>query len=72
MLVKVLFYEFLTGLDAPTKGSVYLDDHEISTIHPIEIRQNIGVMPQEPFLFSGTLKENIELATPVSKKSLWN
>lgn len=26
-------------------------------------------MPQEPFLFSGTLKENIELATPVSKKA---
>ena len=47
-----------------------IDDHEISTIHPIEIRQNIGVMPQEPFLFSGTLKENIELATPVSKKKL--
>ncbi|WWW13033.1 ABC transporter transmembrane domain-containing protein (plasmid) [Arcobacter cryaerophilus gv. pseudocryaerophilus] len=69
---KSTFLRILTGLDAPTKGSVYLDDHEISTIHPIEIRQNIGVMPQEPFLFSGTLKENIELATPVSKKSLWN
>jgi ATP-binding cassette, subfamily C, bacterial LapB len=67
---KSTFLRILTGLDAPTKGSVYLDDHEISTIHPIEIRQNIGVMPQEPFLFSGTLKENIELATPVSKKKL--
>lgn len=67
---KSTFLRILIGLDAPTKGSVYLDDHEISTIHPIEIRQNIGVMPQEPFLFSGTLKENIELATPVSKKKL--
>lgn len=67
---KSTFLRILTGLDAPTKGSVYLDDHEISTIHPIEIRQNIGVMPQEPFLLSGTLKENIELATPVSKKKL--
>ena len=67
---KSTFLRILTGLDAPTKGSVYLDGHEISTIHPIEIRQNIGVMPQEPFLFSGTLKENIELATPVSKKKL--
>ena len=67
---KSTFLRILTGLDAPTKGSVYLDGHEISTIHTIEIRQNIGVMPQEPFLFSGTLKENIELATPVSKKKL--
>ncbi len=43
---------------------------QISTIHPIEIRQNIGVMPQDPFLFSGTLKENIELSTPISKEKL--
>ena len=67
---KSTFLRILTGLDAPTKGSVYLDDHEISTIHPIEIRQNIGVMPQDPFLFSGTLKENIELSTPISKEKL--
>jgi len=54
---KSTFLRILTGLDAPTKGSVYLDGHEISTIHPVEIRQNIGVMPQEPFLFikSGNL-----------------
>ena len=67
---KSTFLRILTGLDSPTKGSVYLDGHEISTVHPIEIRQNIGVMPQEPFLFSGTLKENIELSTPVSKERL--
>jgi ATP-binding cassette, subfamily C, bacterial LapB len=67
---KSTFLRILTGLDSPTKGSVYMDGHEISTVHPIEIRQNIGVMPQEPFLFSGTLKENIELSTPVSKEKL--
>ena len=67
---KSTFLRILTGLDSPTKGSVYLDGHEISTIHPVEIRQNIGVMPQEPFLFSGTLKENIELSTPISKEKL--
>lgn len=67
---KSTFLRILTGLDTPTKGSVYLDGHEISTIHPVEIRQNIGVMPQEPFLFSGTLKENIELSTPISKEKM--
>lgn len=55
---KSTFLRILTGLDAPTKGSVYLDDHEISTIHPIEIRQNIGVMPQEPFfIFRNTKRK---------------
>ncbi|PUE66664.1 type I secretion system permease/ATPase [Arcobacter caeni] len=67
---KSTFLRILTGLDYPTKGSVYLDGHEISTIHPVEIRQNIGVMPQEPFLFSGTLKENIELSSPISKEKM--
>ena len=67
---KSTFLRILTGLDTPTKGSVYLDGHEISTIHPVEIRQNIGVMPQDPFLFSGTLKENIELSTPISKEKM--
>lgn len=67
---KSTFLRILTGLDTPTKGSVYLDGHEISTIHPVEIRQNIGVMPQDPFLFSGTLKENIELSSPISKEKM--
>lgn len=67
---KTTFLRLLTGLDTPTKGSIYLDGHEISTIHPVELRQNIGVMPQEPFLFSGTLKENIELASPISKERM--
>jgi ATP-binding cassette subfamily B protein/ATP-binding cassette subfamily C protein LapB len=67
---KSTFLRMLTGLEAPTKGSIYLDGHEISTMHPIELRQNIGVMPQEPFLFSGTLKENIELSHPISKERM--
>ena len=67
---KTTFLRLLTGLDTPSKGSIYLDGHEISTLHPVEIRQNIGVMPQEPFLFSGTLKENIELSNPISKERM--
>ncbi|WP_321315170.1 type I secretion system permease/ATPase [Halarcobacter sp.] len=67
---KTTFLRLLTGLDSPSKGSIFLDGHEISTIHPVEIRQNIGVMPQEPFLFSGTLKENIELSSPISKEKM--
>ena len=67
---KSTFLRLLTGLDTPTAGSIFIDGHELSTIHPVEIRQNIGVMPQEPFLFSGTLKENIELSNPISKEKM--
>lgn len=67
---KSTILKLLTGLLHPSKGSIYMDNHDLSTIHPIEIRQNIGVMMQEPFLFSGTLKENIELSRPVSKERM--
>lgn len=67
---KTTFLRLLSGLDSATSGNIYLDGHEISTMHPVEIRQNIGVMTQEPFLFSGTLKENIELSNPISKERM--
>jgi len=67
---KSTILRMLTGLDIPSKGSVFLDGHDLSTVHPVELRQNVGVMPQEPFLFSGSLKENIELSSPISKEKM--
>lgn len=67
---KSTVLKLLTGLLHPTKGSVFIDNHDIATIHPVEIRQNIGVMTQEPYLFNGTLKENIELSNPISKERM--
>jgi ATP-binding cassette subfamily B protein/ATP-binding cassette subfamily C protein LapB len=67
---KSTLLNLLMGLYKPTSGSIYLDNHDVSTIHPVEIRQNIGVMPQEPFLFNATIKENIELFRPISKERM--
>ena len=67
---KSTLLKLLTGLYTPTSGSIYFDGHDTSTMHPVEIRQNIGVMPQEPFLFNGSLKENIELSRPISKEKM--
>ena len=67
---KSTLLKLLTGLYTPSSGSIYFDGHDTSTMHPVEIRQNIGVMPQEPFLFNGSLKENIELSRPISKEKM--
>jgi ATP-binding cassette subfamily B protein/ATP-binding cassette subfamily C protein LapB len=67
---KSTILKLLTGLLHPTKGSIFIDNHDVSTIHPVEIRDNIGVMVQDPFLFNGTLKENIELSRPISKEKM--
>ena len=67
---KSTILRMLTALDMPTKGSIFIDGHDLNTIHPVELRQNIGIMPQEPFLFDGSLKENIELSAPISKEKM--
>jgi len=67
---KSTLVKLLLGLETPTKGKIFLDDMDCSSMHPIELRENISFMPQEPYLFSGTLKENLELKRSISKKEM--
>jgi ATP-binding cassette, subfamily B, multidrug efflux pump len=52
----------------PAAGAVLLDGHDLRRLDPAELRRQIGFVPQETFLFSATLAENIafgvENATP--------
>ena len=43
----------------PTEGAVYLDGTDLSDLDPAQLRRNIGFVPQETFLFSATIAENI-------------
>ncbi len=43
----------------PTAGAVYLDGIDLRALDPAELRRNIGFVPQETFLFSATIAENI-------------
>jgi subfamily B ATP-binding cassette protein MsbA len=47
-----------------TRGQVRLDGHDIRTLRLADLRGAIGVVPQEPALFSGTIRENIAYARP--------
>jgi ATP-binding cassette subfamily B protein len=49
--------------DAPP-GTVFIDGQEIHTIPLRQLRAAIGLVPQEAFLFSRTLRENIEFGGP--------
>ncbi|HTQ56113.1 MAG TPA: ABC transporter ATP-binding protein [Bryobacteraceae bacterium] len=52
----------------PTAGRVFLDGIDLRRLDPAELRRHIGFVPQETFLFSATIAENIafgvESATP--------
>jgi len=67
---KSTILRLIAALDLPTTGSLFLDGQETSTLHPVEVRQNIGVMPQDPFMFAGSIKENIALSRAISKDEL--
>ncbi|KAL5627527.1 hypothetical protein BROUX41_003680 [Berkeleyomyces rouxiae] len=49
---------------APTKGTISINDTDISTMNAKSLRRRIGVVSQEPVLFSGTIAENIAYAKP--------
>lgn len=48
----------------PASGEVLLDGHDIKTLKLKWLRQQIGLVSQEPALFATTIKENILLARP--------
>ena len=58
---KTTLVKLLEGLYHPNRGRVLIDGHDISHISPQSLRTQLGVVPQECFLFSGTILENITL-----------
>ena len=48
----------------PTEGAVLLDGHDLRTVTQRSLRRQLGVVPQEPFLFHGTIRDNVAFADP--------
>jgi ATP-binding cassette subfamily B protein len=53
----------------PTTGAVSLDGHDLRTIATASLRQAIAVVPQEAFLFAGTIHENIAMGRPDARRA---
>ncbi|MEO1180280.1 MAG: peptidase domain-containing ABC transporter, partial [Cyanobacteria bacterium J06636_28] len=58
---KTTLVKLLEGLYHPNQGRVLIDDHDIRRVSPQSLRTQLGVVPQECFLFSGTILDNITL-----------
>ncbi|BAT55647.1 cyclic nucleotide-binding protein [Nostoc sp. NIES-3756] len=61
---KSTLVNLLQGLYYPTSGKILVDGHDIRHVSPQSLRRQLGVVPQECFLFSGTILENITLYRP--------
>ena len=63
---KSTLTKLLSRLYAPTQGRVLIDGSDIDKVELYSLRRQIGIVPQEPLLFSGSVAENIALTDPDS------
>lgn len=61
---KTTLLNLATRMLDPTTGKVLLDGVDLRDMDPRHLRQHFGFVPQETFLFSTTLEENIALGAP--------
>jgi len=61
---KSTILKLILGLYEPDEGRVLIDGIDTKVIDPDFLRDIIAYVPQEPFIFSGTIKENILFGNP--------
>ncbi|KAG9158066.1 hypothetical protein Leryth_000230 [Lithospermum erythrorhizon] len=58
---KSTIISLVTRFYDPTKGQILLDNHDIKDLDLKFLRKNIGLVSQEPSVFSGTIEDNIKV-----------
>ncbi|MDY5728535.1 MAG: ABC transporter ATP-binding protein [Erysipelotrichaceae bacterium] len=66
---KSTLVHLLTGLLDYTEGSITIDSVELKDIQKKCLRKNVGIVLQEPFLFSKTIYDNIKISRKDADKS---
>src|SRR5947209_3760107 len=61
---KSTFAKLVARFYDPTSGRVLVDGHDLRSVAARSLRSQMGIVPQEGFLFSGTVRENIAFARP--------
>jgi subfamily B ATP-binding cassette protein HlyB/CyaB len=67
---KSTFGRVASGIDVPDYGEVTIDGENIAGFEPHSVRTKISYVPQEPYLFSGTLRENLTLGDETATEEM--
>lgn len=59
---KSTITKLIQRLYLPFEGTIYIDDVDVRQMNPVWLRNNIGIVLQENYLFSGTIRENIAMS----------
>ena len=58
---KSTLSRLIAGIYEPSEGAILIDGVDVRQIDPADTRKNIGIMLQDSWLFSGTVRENIQM-----------
>ena len=61
---KTTIFELIQRFYDPSNGSIEVGDLNIMSLDPVNLRTNIGVVPQQPTLFSADVSHNISYGDP--------
>jgi len=67
---KTTIINLLLKFYLPKEGNILIDGIDLHDIERTHLRSQIGIVLQEPYLFTGTLRENIEFGHKLSKREL--
>ncbi|WP_428395392.1 ABC transporter transmembrane domain-containing protein [Lichenicoccus sp.] len=61
---KSTLFQLLLRFHDPQSGSIRIDGTDIASVDPRDLRRRIGLVPQDPVIFSTTARENIRYSRP--------
>jgi ATP-binding cassette subfamily B protein len=61
---KSTFAKLVARFYDPQRGRVLVDGHDLTGVQQLALRRQLGIVPQEGFLFSGSVRENIAFGRP--------
>ncbi len=69
---KSTFAKLVARFYDPSSGRVLVDGHDLRSVRQASLRSQMGIVPQEGFLFSGTIRDNIAFGRPdATDEELW-
>jgi ABC-type multidrug transport system fused ATPase/permease subunit len=63
---KSTFAKLVARFYDPQHGKVLVDGHDLTGVQQLALRRQLGIVPQEGFLFSGSVRENIAFGRPAA------
>lgn len=68
---KSTLVRLLLGLEEPNKGAIYIDGHDVRSLHAGAVRRQIGVVLQDDKLPPGTIYEIVRGVTETTYEEVW-